>query len=401
MRMRGRPRAGLVVVALLAVVTAAMAACTTDPEELFTQTFELPAFHFEPMGQENSEFNSSKVGIPRPPGDIAVKRITWKMVDGLDNEIPVTNHDIHFHHVVLFNNGHPEMACPGSTSRLGGRWAAPGGERTPFEMPNGYGYFTDADDVWSATWHLMNLSDKPQYDVRVQYTVTWATDRSTLSPVTPYWLDSADGADPNNCGNAGQFTVPGGEPEIYTRTQTFTLPRSGVIKAVRSHMHAGGIDVTLTKIDGTPICKGTPVYHAPDPPPGGHDHGEPPPEPPPDGEHGHGGAAKIVAIPLCANLNIRVLPGERLRQVVRYDNVRQTGAMGSNLVWVWEDNLIPTTTTTSTTRPPTTRRPTTTVDPDAPTTTRTTRPPTTRTTTTRPPTTSTSTTPTTHGDHGH
>jgi hypothetical protein len=331
-----RARARLIGPLAVMVMATIGTGCTVDPPELLTATYELAPFNFEPMGATGDESNSYDVGIPRPPGDIAVKRITWKLVDGAGTEIPATSHDIHFHHVVLFNSGHADHACPSTRSGLGGRFAAPGGERTPLELPNGFAYFSGSRDVWSATWHLMNLSDQPQRNIRVQYTVTWARDRSTLASATPYWLDQA------GCGGAGTITVPGGgDPAVYQRERTFTMPRSGVIRAVRSHMHDGGIDVTLFRADGQVICTGTPVYHQPEG--GGHEHGGP-------DEHGHGAdAARIVAIPLCTNLDVRINAGDRLRQVVRYDNgLRQTDAMGSNLVYLVEDPLPPAPSTTTT-----------------------------------------------------
>lgn len=346
MTMRRGSRAGLIVLLLTLVVSASVSGCAVDPQQLYTETYELPPFNFAPVGTEGDQSNSIRSNIPRPPGDIAVKRITWKMIDGAGKEIPATNHDIHFHHVVLFNRGHEDWACRNRDGQidnggLGGRWAAPGGERTPLDLANGFAYFSAASDVWSASWHIMNLTAQPQQNIRVQYTVTWARDRTTLAAVTPYWFDQA------GCGGGGTITVPGGgTPAIYERQRIFTVGRSGVIRAVRSHMHDGGIDVTLSKMDGTVICKGTAVYHQPEGG-GGHEHGDPM-------DHGHGntGEPRIVAIPLCTGLDVRVATGEQLRQVVRYRNDKaQPDAMGSNLVYVNEDPLPP---TPSTTRPVTT-----------------------------------------------
>jgi hypothetical protein len=350
---RLRSRAGMAGLVLVLIV-GSVAGCVTGPPAagVLTETFHLPAFSFAPAGEDGDESNGSRRAIPRPSGDIAVREITWALVDGSGAEIPVTDHRIHFHHVVLFNTKHDDMACPRSSS-LGGRWAAPGGERTPFRLPEGYGYFTSAADVWSANWHIMNLTDQRQEGIRVRYTVSYTRSRQGLRDVTPYWWDQA------GCYSSGTIQVPGGgEPEIYERSRTFTVRRGGFIKAVRSHLHDGGIDVTLRTSSGRVICRSTAVYHTP--PAGEHAH---------DGdEHGHGtGEAKIVQMPLCADLHVRVEEGQRLTSTVRYRNDRaQSDAMGSNLVWIAEDPPPPTTTTTRTTRPPTTAPPPTTDEGEGP-----------------------------------
>jgi hypothetical protein len=323
-----RGRAELIVLCLV-LLAGAVVGCVNPPaSQLLTTTYELPVLNFQPRGSEGDQSDSYRYRIPRPAGDIAVRRITWELVDGSGQVLPATSHDIHLHHVLLYNTGHADMACGSTNGGLGGRWAAPGGERTPFELPDGYGYFTDANDVWSAAWHIMNLTDRPQQGVRVRYTVTYTRERGRLAPVTPYWWDHA------GCGGRGTITVPGGnEPTIHHSTRTFTVRQDGLITAVRSHMHAGGIDVTLRKADGTLVCQAAATYAPPDG--AGHDHG---------GDHGHG-SDRITAIPLCQNL-VRVARGDQLTSVARYRNdQRMTDAMVSNLVWIAEDRPVDVTTT--------------------------------------------------------
>jgi hypothetical protein len=328
-----------------AVVAGSAAACTTtDPPaaDIITQTFTLGPFDLQPDGTAGDRAEGWR-RLDRPTGDIAVKTIRWRVLDGADNELPSTDHRIHFHHVVAYSTRHRDPMCPYSSS--GERWAAPGSERTPLLLPNGYGYFAGAGDVWTANYDIMNLTDQTQAGIHVEYDITFTRNRSTLRDVQPYWLDLA------NCSPAGTFAVPGGgEPgSIWQKSESFILPNLGVIVGVRSHMHDGGIDVTTTDPTGKVICRGTAVYDDGGGEGGhGHEHGGGTPD-------GHAASGpRIKEIPFCANLNEAVAPGEKVTVTARYHNEQPLDdAMAKTIVYVSEVPPAPgSVTTTSRPRPP-------------------------------------------------
>jgi hypothetical protein len=334
----------------LMLIGGTVSACTTDPPagSIKTATYTLGPFTMAAAGRA-SGFRA----MPHPAGDIAVKAMRWRVLDGDGKVIPNTDHRLHFHHLVAYSNRERDPACGGTSQR----WAAPGSERTDLELPNGFGYFTKTDDVWYGNYDLMNLSAETLTDIRVEYTVEYATDRSSLRNVTPYWLDLG------GCTGEGTIEVPGGGApgSIHTASDTFQLRYPGLIVAVRGHMHDRGIDITLANRAGTEICKAAARYDDGSdgvPPPGtggdhgGMDHGG-------GGDMDHGGHSdtgpRITAIPLCKNLLFPVQTNEEVRVTVRYHNEEALpDAMGKMLVYVAE---------TAPPAPSTTRRPTTTRTP--------------------------------------
>jgi hypothetical protein len=313
----------------LAMVGTSFAACSyKDPPaaDLITEKFSLGPFDLAPDGTSGDRAQGWRT-MARPAGDIAVKTIRWKVLDGADNEIPSTDHRIHFHHVVAYSTRHRDPTCPYSVG--GERWAAPGSERTPLLMPDGYAYFAGAGDVWTGNYDIMNLTDEPQTGIHVTYDITYTRNRSTLHDVQPYWLDLA------KCTPAGTIAIPGGgEPgSVYSKSETFTLPYLGVVVGVRSHLHDGGIDVTTADPDGNVICRGAAVYTEDDGGGGGHEHSH---ESTNSDGHATSGP-RIKEIPFCANLNVAVNAGEKITVTARYHNEQTLDdAMGKVIVYVGE-----------------------------------------------------------------
>jgi hypothetical protein len=290
------------------------------------------------------------------------------VLDGDGNEVPSTDHRIHFHHVVGYSSKERDPACGGTSERF----VAPGSERTDLVLPDGYGYYTNARDSWYGNYDIMNLSASAQR-VTVKYDVVYTKDRTGLHDVTPWWLDNA------GCFGAGTITVPGGgEPgSVYTKTSGFTLKYPGKVVAVRGHVHDRGIDATLTAANGDVICHAVAEYDDGSdgtPPPttttmpgmdhgdhDGDDHGGT--DPGGGMDHGHSESGpRLKAIPLCKNLSYPVAAGERVNVSVRYHNEeRLTDAMGKMLVYVAEDRPPVTTTTRA---PRTTAAPVPTTTPD-------------------------------------
>jgi hypothetical protein len=334
----------------LAVAGMAVTACTVQdppPSALKSQKFLLGPFNMSPAGTPDYR-ESGNIAMPHPEGDIAVKAIRWMVLDGDGNEMPASDHRLHFHHVVAYSNRAPDPACGGSSQRF----AAPGSERTNLELPNGYGYFTKTSDRWYGNYDLMNMDDEELTDVRVQYEVIYTTERSSLKDVTPYWLDLAP------CVSAGEIRVPGGgEPgSVYSASKSFKLDYPGIVVAVRGHLHDRGIDIALTAPNGDDICRTAAEYEE-DGGDGGMDHGGGG-----DMEHGeepggHHSGPRLVAIPLCKDLGYPIAAGSTVRVTARYHNEDPLDdAMAKMLVYIAE-NRPPTTTRPPTSLPPTTAAP--------------------------------------------
>jgi hypothetical protein len=336
-----RVRVGLAMSALV-VLGGALSGCAADPpaEDVVTETFDVPGnradkkgFDLLPEGTTdtaggNWQSNVYGGGMPRPrQGEkIAVKSIRWKVLDAEGNEIPSSDHRIHMHHVVMHDSQQINNSC--STTSRNGRFAAPGGERTPLLLPAGYAYVSEATSRWTADWHIMNQSPVPMNGIRVTYEVTYTTNLDTLVPVNPYWIDTAGttaGSDAGTC-NAGQFNVPfGGTPTVYERTRRFKVKHTGLVLAVRTHMHAGAIDVTVRNGAGDEICRGVPRYE--DAPGGAHEHGHTDSDLPP--------LSAILEVPLCQPENVAVYAGDDLLVSVRYNSDRPLNeVMGSALVYI-------------------------------------------------------------------
>jgi hypothetical protein len=343
------------VVAGLVVVAASFGGCSySDPpaEAMETRTYTIGPFNLGPAGSPTGRA-TGMAPMEHPPGAIAVKAVHWHVRDAEGNDIPNTDHRIHFHHVVAYSNKQRDQGCSRYSSSAGERWAAPGSERTDLELPNGYAYFVEdpatnpeRKDTWRGNYDIMNETGEEIDGIHVDYDVTYTTDRSSLHPVTPYWFDL------NDCPGNGQYTVPGGgEPgSIDTRTKRFVLPKDGKLVAVRGHMHDRGIDVTLTDGAGNVLCRAAAVYDdgsdgAPHPAgdgDGGMDHGG-------DGRMDHGnpsghteGGPRVIAIPLCKDLAVPITAGQEVFVTARYHNEeRLTDAMGKMLLYVAEDEPTP------------------------------------------------------------
>ena len=141
------------------------------------------------------------------------------------------------HHVVLIQPGLPDTTCPSSTllGALGQRFFASGNERTPGDLPPGFGYHLGSGPLL-AIFDIMNMSSSLQV-VWLTATVSWLPDTTPgIKPVTPVWMDE------NNCSNS-TYAIPAGPTnKVWTWTSTIT----GRVVTAGGHVHDGGIDTTLT-----------------------------------------------------------------------------------------------------------------------------------------------------------
>jgi Stress up-regulated Nod 19 len=259
-----------------------------------TETFRIGPYNLAPMNQPGWEVKGNQV-MPRPAGNVAIKEIDFTVVDGDGN--PVGLHMVHLHHIVLIDTSQPDAICPSG----GARFAGTGAERTVMRLRGDYAYKVDASDVWRSTFHIHTTSDMPANDVYIQYTVKYEpiTAESAFKYTTPYFLDVT------GCwSNSGSlYDVPGGggPGSEHIAQKTYTARRDGIAVWAGGHIHAGGIDISLTRdATGEDYCTATASYA-----PGGHPN--------------HPRLGQLQRISDC-QLHSEVKAGETFTLRSRYDN---------------------------------------------------------------------------------
>jgi hypothetical protein len=281
----------------------------TDP--VVTQTFRVGPFDLAPMNQPGWEHMGNDV-MPRPPGNVALKDIDFSVVDADGNTVGL--HLVHLHHIVLIDTSQPDAVCPTG----GARFAGTGAERTRMTLLGDYAYRVDAGDVWRSTYHIHTTSSMPAEDVYIQYTIKYEpiTAQSTFKYTTPYFLD-VTGCWSNS---ASLYDVPGGggPGSVHVAQRTYTAQRDGIAVWAGGHIHAGGLDISLTRdATGEDYCTATASYQ-----PGGHPN--------------HPNLGQLRRISSCL-MHSEVRAGEQFTLRSRYDNEYFVGkAMGIMLVHVYE-----------------------------------------------------------------
>jgi plastocyanin len=211
------------------------------------------------------------VSIEKPGYDGYVTRFRPDLVRS-DGSVPPVD-VIHLHHGVFLNLSRAD-ATSGGTG--GQRMFATGEEKTIFQMPPGYGYFSRGSDVWAVNHMIHNQTPVPE-DVFITYDVDFVPADSalgrTMKPVTPIWLDVQNGSaypvfdvHRGAGGRRGKWTYPdGARPSPYGKKRalnTWTADRSGTIVAAAGHVHPGGLwtDVKLTR-PGANVAKSRRCKH--------------------------------------------------------------------------------------------------------------------------------------------
>jgi hypothetical protein len=221
---------------------------------------------------------------------------------------------VHLHHIVLLDTSEPDAVCPSQAARFAGT----GTERTPLNLIGDYAYRVDAGDVWRSTFHIHTTSATPAEDVYIEYKINYEpiTASSTFKYTTPYFLD-VTGCWANS---ASLYDVPGGGAagSEHVASKTYTAPRDGVAVWAGGHIHAGGIDIGLTRdATGEDYCTATASYQS-----GGHP--------------SHPVFGQLKDISWCW-LHSEVKAGETFTLRSKYDHQFETlKAMGIMLVHVYE-----------------------------------------------------------------
>jgi hypothetical protein len=200
-------------------------------------------------------FTSRRTREVRAPGlDGWLVRMHARVVDSKGRPMPVRK--VMLHHIVYKNRSHRDPICRGIESFYG-----TGEENQTLDLPPGYGYRVRRGDRWSAGWMLMNHRGRPRVAF-IEYTA-WIETSRRLQPVIPYWVRAT------GCKGARDpiFNVPGvgGPGSLFTRSDTFALPRSGRIVAGSSHLHGGARALLLTQpgCNDRTLMRSRPLYGLP------------------------------------------------------------------------------------------------------------------------------------------
>ncbi len=291
-------------IALIAASCAPVTGLYTGAPTITTHTYRIGPFNLAPMGKPGWESQTSGTNVPRPPGDVGIKSMSFDLVDAGGNPVPRTA--AHLHHVLLMNAARTSTICPGEEERFAGT----GAERSRLALGSSYAYVTKSTDRWDALWHVMNMSNAPE-SIYIQYKVGYvpAGDASAARPVTPIFLDVT------GCGTNAEFDVPGtgGPGSVFTKTRTITAPFDGVAVYAIGHLHDGGIDNRVTRDStGQVGCTSVARYDVPEP---------------------MGFPSSITP---CL-MHVYVNGGEKYTLRTRYDNAKPHSAvMGIVLAYVWK-----------------------------------------------------------------
>jgi plastocyanin len=216
---------------------------------------------------------------PTPPLDGHITHMETDIIDAdTGQQVPISR--LMLHHIVFVNLGHRDSTC-GSFVGFDGRdnfgslapqrFYAAGEERAKMSLPPGYGYETNATDVWGVVAMVMNHRATADRAL-IHYEVT--VDTSPLTAVKPYWLDARD------CRADPIYNIPSVAPKVKkkhkrpgskasaarkhkrgkmkmkkgwssrpTRNEArdYVFPESGRIVAGAGHVHGGAIGLRLTE----------------------------------------------------------------------------------------------------------------------------------------------------------
>ena len=314
---------GIALIANVAPAAAAGTTCSTvaNGNGTSTETCNFPVT----MAPFEVKQQISAVPAPRVNGFITAMSVN--VVDANGAAVPIKR--LMLHHIVFVNPGRPNPTCAGKqTFGFDSRPAnytndqlfyGAGEERNQLVLPSGYGYQIHASETyWGMVWMFMNHRNQTDHAF-IQWKVTYDK-TSSLTPVTPYWLDV------RNCHADPVFDVPGGgkKGSTYSQKFNFTMPESGRIVAGGGHVHGGAKNLVVSEPDcgnrkiftsspawgmaSNPFYKVRPILHEPGP---------------------------ISMSGYLSQSGYPIAQGERIRLTANYDNARpHTRVMGISMVYL-------------------------------------------------------------------
>ncbi len=241
------------VAALVTVVPAAASAKPVAPPNNSIAHVEYPGmqkirYRYGPIlirpGQNIIRINGTNLK-PKVPGFIT--RFEPNMVRVKDNSVPPVD-ILHLHHAVWLVNGYPSFAA--------------GEEKTIIQMPRGFGFRVNGNEIWNVNDMLHNLIPTPE---RVY--LTWDIDFVPLSTAAGQamkgmrtkWMDVAGlSAYPvfdakRGMGSGGRYTFPqqatGAERRKIGGARQWRVERDLTLVQTAGHLHPGGLwtDLTVTR----------------------------------------------------------------------------------------------------------------------------------------------------------
>ena len=275
-----------------------------------TETFRIGPYNLAPINTPGWEVIGNR-SMPRPSGNVALKSMDFRVVDGNGNEVGMDK--VHLHHIVMLDQSEPDALCP----EVGARFGGTGGERTKMQLLGDYAYRVDAGDTWGSNFHIHTTSATPSPNTYIEYTVTYEpfTSPDDFRFTTPYFLD-VTGCWSNS---ASLYDVPGGggPGSEHVATATYTAPADGTVVWSGGHIHTGATEISLTReATGEDYCTARSSYA-----PGGHPF--------------HPNMGQLQKISSCF-VHSEVNAGEQFRITSRYDNEFPVlKAMGIMLAHVW------------------------------------------------------------------
>jgi plastocyanin len=197
------------------------------------------------------------VTIEKPAYDGYITRMKPDLVRS-DGSVPPVD-QIHLHHGVFLNLSQGDST---TSNNSGERMFATGEEKTIFQMPPGYGYFSRGSDVWAVN-HMIHNQTPVADDVFITYDIDFVPADSalgkTMTRVRPIWMDVQNGSaypvfdvHRGAGGRDGKWTYPDdARPSPYKNRalNTWTADRSGTVVAAAGHLHPGGLwdDLKVTR----------------------------------------------------------------------------------------------------------------------------------------------------------
>jgi hypothetical protein len=219
------------------------------------KTFRIGPWDLAPINEDGWQVLGNEQ-LPHPKGNVAIQSIKFHVTNEHGHHVGL--HRVHLHHIVAIDQSQPDAVCPS----VGARFAGTGAERTPLKLDRKFRYRVDEGDVWGSTFHIHTTSSEPAHGVYIEYTIKYQriTPDSDFKYTTPYFLD-VTGCWENS---ASLYDVPGGggEDSIHTAEKTYTAPRDGRAVWAGGHIHAGGIDISLTRdANDENICTAVASYN--------------------------------------------------------------------------------------------------------------------------------------------
>lgn len=195
-----------------------------------------------------------------------------RLVDSSGEELP---HDaVHLHHAVWLNPTRRDLTCDAYDGGLPNyeRFFASGKERTPVQLPEGYGYYWSNAAPQPHTesapwWGLVVMLDggHGNLDTFVELDVGFVPEAEAddITAIRPVWLDV------RNCSSHPVYDVEegSGESGVHRESWTHELALGGRFVFLGGHLHDGGLALELTNATtGEELFTSEAVYDEPEEP---------------------------------------------------------------------------------------------------------------------------------------